>query len=625
MSLGDRLLQWLHGIWSYAAQQFPLSLILYQLQQIGDAFKNKPPDALQQIIDTIGASPNPASQVLAAGIAAGAGKHLPPAQESILGEARKMIENPSAYLAVKFGEIANTPQIEAGAELLASWINVSVYQPMQALVTQTENDPVLVAREIMVAVQALNLIAHTVGVAAEIIGAGQIEGVTEAMKSAVEMTGLSEVAALATAPLFEVGMRPAAERFYNRLYRPARLAPDQMIIAQALGLIGKDEADSEIAKEGFRDADIEIMRELVYDRIGVGDIFAARDVGMIADPETLSRLLKKRLHVDDAKFLMDLHAEQRNLDWSTRIFQIAVRNYTKYQLNDAGLQRVAQAAGFSQERSDFELNLARMIRASEVTDLQVGQIEAAFKQNIISDVEAANYLAKIQIDPGGIPVLLRTWKAQQAPGVQHLNASELTTAFHDRILTKDQFSDRLRSLGWNPEDTRILVEIAEWQAPVKPRELSEGSIVTAFQREIISHDEAVDLMQSIGFKKEDAAFILRAHTILPSQRQRELGDSEIAKLYELQVIPKENALARFRAKGYSHDDAELLLIALTSKVPKEATTTKPKERHLTKAEIVDAFKKDVLTRGEAIDELVKIGYSTEDADLLLNEAIAPKV
>lgn len=575
MSLGDRLFAWLRQVWGYAVIVPPLSYIVNAINIVRGGLRYKPGDATQALINTLASTPNPTSLAMALGLSAATGKPMPEQFGGALAEAQKMLADPRGYMAQKIGQIASDPNTQAAASAYYGIIDSVVLGRLNHLAATAEDNPFAVIAELTLGAQLVNLVGGAIGVASEIVGAGQVETIQTVIDKAVELAGLPEVQAIALRPLLEAGIAPASERFFNKFYRPARLSPQQLLTLQALGVIGEGYANDEIAREGFRDADIGFMRELLYDRLDASTYIRAREFGLIGDGTLYDKLLTKRFKGDDARLLVELSEHERLQGWGERIFSLALRMYGKYQIDDAGLSKIARSAGFTDERIEFEVRAARMLRQSEATDLSVSEIEGAFKKGVLSETEAANYLTKIQIEPEGIPILLATWKAQDAKAPLHLNVSELTAAFHDNVIDEAGLSARLRSLGWSAEDTRILVTIAKWRAPEKPRPLSEGIVITAYHHKVVSHDEAIELMKRLGFSDEDAHFILRAETILPPSKHAELSVAQIAKLVEVNVLSKENALARLRGHGYSADDAELVLIAETTKVPHAPKQSKP--------------------------------------------------
>lgn len=575
MALGDTLFTWLKYVGNHLKSVPPISSISDLFEQLAGALHGKPPDATRVALDTLGLIPNPATMAVALLLSSMTGKDTPPELKEIEAEAQRMMDNPSGYLALKLNQIQHSAEIQQAANEIASMVSQLVHEPLQALASSTEANPLLGFAELQAGMAAAKLIVHAVGVSAEVLGLGQIETVDTALQDLLKSFNLEEVSARMLNPLFASGIDPAAERFYNRLYRPERISVEQLIHLQALGLVPESYVQEEAAGEGLRDEDIEHVRQILYDRVSPGDILAARDIGQIGDAEALDRLQRKMLAPDDARFMLQLQSLQKFQGWGERVFQIALRNYLNYKIGDVELENIARQAGFPQERVDFEVRVAKITRSGQTVDISIGQVEQAFKAGQLSDVEAVNYLDKLQVDPGGIPVLLNTWKAQLDKSAAHLNVAQLTQAFKDGLLDDAMLLAKIEDLGFKPDQARLLVKIAEWQAPTAVRPLSEGMVVTAWRQQILDHDQAVANLVKLGYSEAEAGIILQADMLKPHVKARELSEAVIAKLFEIGEFSLEVALDRLENLGYSADDARLYLIAETTAKPK-TTTTKPK-------------------------------------------------
>lgn len=576
MALGNTLEAWLKQILNHAQDVPPLSYVGDLLKQFQGMLAGKPPDATKLAIDTLGVIPNPATLAIAMMLSSMTGKGTPPAIADIEAEAAKMMQDPGRYLSVKIAELQSNPDIQQAAQQLATLGNAAVWGPLDAIALSVEENPLKAFVELQAGIAGIKLLLHAVGVGVEILGVGQIETVDSALEDLLKSLNLEEVSARMIAPLFAAGVEPAAERFYNRKYRNQRLNIEQLIHLQALGLVPESYVNDESAAEGWRDADIEFIRQILYDRIAPGDLFAARDIGLLDDAGVLGGLHDKMFSPEAAKFMLNLNAAQRIQGWGERVFQIALRNYLNYKIGDDGLATIARQAGFSQERVDFEIALAKTTRQGQTVDLSIGQVEQAYKFGQLSDVEAVNYLQKLNVDPGGIPILIQTWKASLDKSAARLNVSQLTTAYKDGLIDEQALGEKLDALGWKPEDVRLLVRIAQWQKPTTPRTLTESTIITAWRQGVLDLAQTKQHLVALGFTDDEANLILEADRIKPHVKSRELSESVIVKLYEIGEFSKEIALDRLENLGYSADDANLYIMASVTNKPKTTTTTKPK-------------------------------------------------
>jgi hypothetical protein len=108
--------------------------------------------------------------------------------------------------------------------------------------------------------------------------------------------------------------------------------------------------------------------------------------------------------------------------------------------------------------------------------------------------------------------------------------------------------------------------------------------------------------------------IVKAETAARTDAERTLTKAEIIKGYTKEVIDYPTALQMLIDMGYTSDEAEYILIVNTA-VIKEIPPAEPKG--LTKSEIIKGFKLNVITQEEALTQLVNLGYTRQTANFLL--------
>lgn len=575
LSLGDRFFQWLREVWQFASTHPPMSFIVAWLTRFGSWQTSLVQDITSALSNPQDMILTPMQVSISVILSLITGKRPTGKTKTVVDETTAMLSDPAAYLATKINQVSTSPDVIRAINSLTPIISESVIKPMRALALQPGGAPIEAMIDIIAGIAIAKAAMHSVGVASEILSLGAVKGVNSAMESLSEMFPMQEIVAQLVRPIIETGLIPPTERFYNAQFRNARLGAQQLVILNAFGLIDDATLNNEAAEEGWRTEDVEHLKQLARTRVTPGDAIEARDLGQIDDGALIGKLFEFRYNIDDAKFIAELAERRRHQAWSERLFNIALRQFTNYRIDVTKLADIGRVAGFSQERIDVEIAVAKATTGAQLQDLSVSEIEAAFKANKLGEQEVVNNLNKIHLDPSGIPILLETWKASMKAGGTRLNAQKLTEAFHDRIISRDQFLQKLESIGWNPEDARLIIQIAEFQAPSRPRELNEAMIATAFVDGILTRDQALKRLEELGFSKDDAQTILKIHTILPAQKQKELTTAEIAKLFVLGVLPEENVLRRFESMGYTADDAALLFIALTDKPAKVKKSNPP--------------------------------------------------
>jgi len=91
---------------------------------------------------------------------------------------------------------------------------------------------------------------------------------------------------------------------------------------------------------------------------------------------------------------------------------------------------------------------------------------------------------------------------------------------------------------------------------------------------------------------------------------KDITKSEAEKLYELGYFDEVGLQRKLKEMGYKDEAIKLIL----EKIKLES---QKKEKDLSKSDILNAFKKGIITESDARTKLMQLGYSTEEIDLLI--------
>jgi len=127
-------------------------------------------------------------------------------------------------------------------------------------------------------------------------------------------------------------------------------------------------------------------------------------------------------------------------------------------------------------------------------------------------------------------------------------------------------------------------------------------------------EEILQKLIKMGFDVDDAKLIINAILARKSRFEKDLTKTDIKQLLDYEIITPADAKRYLIDIGYSEDEANLL-IALWQK--QMALKNKPKSRDLAKMDIVRLYINGLITREEAINLLKNLGYDDSEADLIL--------
>jgi len=179
------------------------------------------------------------------------------------------------------------------------------------------------------------------------------------------------------------------------------------------------------------------------------------------------------------------------------------------------------------------------------------------------------------------------------------------------LLTEQELKDNYKALGYDENHaqrmtlwTKINVLATELRA-----RYSKGWITAAqVKAELISEGMPAAKVE-IWVQR-----IVKAEAAARTDTEKDLTKSEIIKGYTKETIDYPTALAMLIDMGYDSDEAEYILIVNTA-VAKTAAVPEPKR--LTKAEIIKGYKLNIITYDYALQGLIGLNYSEDDASYLL--------
>ena len=196
------------------------------------------------------------------------------------------------------------------------------------------------------------------------------------------------------------------------------------------------------------------------------------------------------------------------------------------------------------------------------------------------------------------------------------------TLYRNGWLSREELTAEIEARGISPAIAdrvykRIVKnELAERSA--KDRDLTVTDIFKGVKTGRISRAEAVDLLMELGYDEDEAWFKLDVN-IPPDEeeeveRQRELTKTDIYNALKEKIITEGEALTRLLGLRYSSTDAQLLLDIFKARIQ---PPPEPRAREASKADIVLAVKKGLITPEQGYLMLLDIGFSPEAAEFIL--------
>ena len=155
----------------------------------------------------------------------------------------------------------------------------------------------------------------------------------------------------------------------------------------------------------------------------------------------------------------------------------------------------------------------------------------------------------------------------------------------------------LERLGYTKEQIELIEQTLEYLP-------SRSMIEEWYVRGFISKEQAIQMLKQLGYKDKTIELILKS-------LKQELSYSTLFELYEWGTIDEKQLLERLQKLGFR--DTELVLMQELAKIRAIGD-----ELSQIRTRVGNLYADGVLTREDAKDILMKLGYPEEQVDLYLD-------
>lgn len=254
-----------------------------------------------------------------------------------------------------------------------------------------------------------------------------------------------------------------------------------------------------------------------------------------------------------------------------------------------------------------------------------------------------------------------------ATKIKQPTLSEYHTFYMNGLMDRATLTAKLRELGYEADDTELLIQSFERVTPAPTKELTTTTLTTLYKAGMIDRVIFLQKLTTLGYTTDDAELIIKQAEIENPKTPltRQLTESELEDLYFFGYFTTQQLVEKYKERGFTQQDAELktYLKACSIYIPlwkaqyskawlsaaelyqniiavitplntignTEAIADQmmmgivkntgaeriAPEKDLTKAEILKGAKNQILTYQQAKELLMNLGYDEGEADYLL--------
>jgi len=440
-------------------------------------------------------------------------------------------------------------------------------------------------------------------------------GMGRALNQAAQQTswalGLGFLGWQALAPFLRQSVQISQENWLNYHYPKETPPPSTVVGWFAERRLSEQELYDILLYRGIPHKWHSKYKEDGFKRITTSDLFELYERGKI-DSSTLASYLATLGYKDEDIPLIiqarTLPKEESVPDISLSVLRQALREGI---LSEGEFRQKALAIPRNPEEVELIILIERMRKNVQQRLLTAAQIKEAFRVGTLKEPEVRHYLKELGLADEAIDVLVQTWKEEFKPKFRSLNAERLTQAYAYGVITEQDLYQRLLLLGWPEEDVRIWIQtvkarLAEKEpAPTdeRKRKPTTNQVLTFMLEGIISQAEAFELLKDLGYDETTAKRLIQSALYSPPKAPRKLTRAEVIEAWKKGFMSTPEALSYLEGLDYQKEEAETLLFM--------------EGPALGESDLLRAWRNGILSTEKFIEAAIKVGYRRQDVERLV--------
>lgn len=187
------------------------------------------------------------------------------------------------------------------------------------------------------------------------------------------------------------------------------------------------------------------------------------------------------------------------------------------------------------------------------------QIRQLVRAGSISDDLAIRYIVQQGYDRELAEAIVDAGKRQKQEKTRDLTLSVILVLYEAREIQEDDAREFLRALGYNSNEVELLLALGDARREIKFREQAVGRVRTLYVSRKISEERAQAILDRIGVhpRAKDDLFLL--WDIERESVRATLSMAQVIRAWRRDIISRDEAFERLLGLGYDREDADILL------------------------------------------------------------------
>lgn len=367
------------------------------------------------------------------------------------------------------------------------------------------------------------------------------------------------------------------------------LSPADAALATIRGLIPEAEGAAKAAHSGVNGEDFKLL------------------VGNTGTPPGLEQMLEgyRRKFISDAELRKGIRQSRVRDEWIPLVEKLrfepasaadAIDAVVQHHLPEAKARDVCEQNGLEPEDFDWLLENAgepaatmqmlSLLNRGKVTQEQVEQAirEGHVKDKYISAVlnlrvklptvfevvklvesgklstaEGSRVLLEQGYPDDLVVSIVGAAHTEKTSKAKHLAEVDITELYHDLAITDVEATEYLKVLGFDGDDAKLILAVVDLKRERTLKESAAGQVRASFVANHITETEAGGMLDKLKVAAAQKAFYLQLWEIERDSTRKGLSEAQVNKANELGLLTDVAAEQRLVDMGYTREDAKLLL------------------------------------------------------------------
>lgn len=186
-------------------------------------------------------------------------------------------------------------------------------------------------------------------------------------------------------------------------------------------------------------------------------------------------------------------------------------------------------------------------------------VVSAIDHGVLGHDEGVSKLMEQGFSQQDADILVRLGTAQRTTAAKHLSRADVVAMFEDGLLSREQATARLVTLGYAHADAVAALELADLKAKASLLKVTERGIEASLKAHHLTEQQAKTQLTAAGVDALQAQRLVDQWMLQRGTATRSLTEAQVLKLGEVQLLSPDETKARLIALGLSEGDAVLLL------------------------------------------------------------------